>query len=164
MQKAPHADISLMAQAYRLGVPVTVHIAIGTDIVHMHPSANGAALGETSLRDFRILTAAMRSLSNGGVLLNLGSAVILPEVLLKAIATLRNQDAHFANFLGVDVDFAVQYRAHQQLVQRVEAIGGAGSAADRASRDPDSFAGLCRTGSVGAEQAADRGKQGINIR
>jgi deoxyhypusine synthase len=125
-QKAPCAEISLLAQAYRLGVPVTVHIAVGTDIVHMHPSANGAALGETSLRDFRILTAAMRSLSQGGVLLNLGSAVILPEVLLKAIATLRNQDVHFADFLGVDVDFAVQYRAHQQLVQRVESIGGQG--------------------------------------
>ena len=68
--------------AYRLQIPVTVHIAIGTDIIHMHPGADGAALGEASLRDFRILTEAMRSLAEGGVLLNIGSAVVLPEVLL----------------------------------------------------------------------------------
>ena len=126
-KNAPCSHLSLLAQAYRLKIPVTVHIAIGTDIVHIHPVASGAALGETSLRDFRILTSAMQTLSHGGVLMNIGSAVILPEVLLKAIAVLRNQSAQFTDFLGVDVDFAVQYRAHQQLVQRVEAIGGRGA-------------------------------------
>jgi hypothetical protein len=122
------AEVSVLAAAYRLRIPVTVHIAIGTDIIHMHASADGAALGEASLRDFRILTAAMRGLSDGGVLLNIGSAVILPEVLLKAIALLRRENAEFSRFLGVDCDFIRQHRATQQLVQRVRAIGGEGIA------------------------------------
>lgn len=126
-QNPPYGHLSLLMQSYRLGIPTTIHIAIGTDIVHMHPVANGAALGDTSLRDFRILTAVMQDLPHGGVLLNLGSAVILPEVLLKGIAMLRNTDPDFTDFLGVDVDFAVQYRAYQQLVQRVESIGGQGA-------------------------------------
>ena len=123
----PWGHLSLLQQSYRLGIPTTIHIAIGTDIVHMHPIASGSALGETSLRDFRILTAALQNLAHGGVLMNLGSAVILPEVLLKGIAMLRNIDPDFTDFLGVDVDFAVQYRAFQQLVQRVESIGGRGA-------------------------------------
>ena len=127
-QDAPHQAQSLLAAGYRLNIPVTVHIAIGTDIVHMHPGADGAALGETSLRDFRILTAAMRNLSGGGVLLNLGSAVVLPEVLLKAIALLRNETTDFSRFLGVNFDFIQQYRSNQQVVTRVQAIGGEGIA------------------------------------
>jgi hypothetical protein len=125
---APHARHSLVAEAYRLGVPVTVHIALGTDIVHMHPGADGAALGEASLRDFRILTAAMRGLAPGGVLLNIGSAVVLPEVLLKAIALLRNESLSFTGFLGVNLDFLQQYRSNQQVVSRVRALGGEGVA------------------------------------
>jgi hypothetical protein len=128
-RNAPNADLSLLASAYRLEIPVTVHIGIGTDIVHMHPSVDGAALGEGSLRDFRILTEAMRNLSGGGVLLNIGSAVVLPEVLLKAIAILRNQDsAGFTDFLGVNFDFIQQYRSNQQVVTRVQSIGGRGIA------------------------------------
>ena len=125
-QQAQGAETSLLAQAYRLQIPLTVHIAIGTDIVHMHPSADGAALGDASLRDFRILTAAMQTLPHGGVTLNLGSAVILPEILLKAFALWRNRRTDFTDFLGVDLDFASQYRANQQLVQRVQAMGGRG--------------------------------------
>jgi hypothetical protein len=126
---APHAAYSLLASAHRLGVPVTVHVAIGTDIVHMHPQASGAALGEGSLRDFRILTQQMAGLAGGGVLMNLGSAVVLPEVLLKAIALLRNRDPEgFTDFLGVNFDFIQQYRSNQQVVTRVRSIGGRGVA------------------------------------
>lgn len=127
-QHAPKANLSLLAAGYRLQIPVTVHIALGTDIVHMHRSADGAAYGETSLRDFRILTEAMQGLAGGGVLLNIGSAVILPEVLLKAMALLRNRSQTFTDFLGVDCDFIRQHRATQQLIHRVEALGGEGIA------------------------------------
>ncbi|HXG23389.1 MAG TPA: hypothetical protein VNJ09_02445 [Chthonomonadales bacterium] len=126
---APHADKSLLAAAYRLNVPLTVHVALGTDIVHCHPNVDGTALGEGSLRDFRILTHQMASLAGGGVLMNLGSAVVLPEVLLKGIALLRNQDAKgFTDFLGVNLDFIQHYRSNQQVVTRVKAIGGRGIA------------------------------------
>lgn len=126
---APHAGVSLLAAAHRLGIPFTVHVAIGTDIVHCHGSADGAALGEGSMRDFRILTQAMSGLAGGGVLMNLGSAVILPEVLLKAIALLRNRKRNgFTDFLGVNFDFIQHYRSNQQVVSRVKAIGGRGIA------------------------------------
>jgi hypothetical protein len=126
---APHANLSLLASAHRIGVPVTVHVAMGTDIVHMHPQASGAALGEGSLRDFRILTQQMAGLAAGGVLMNLGSAVVLPEVLLKAIALLRNRDPErFTDFLGVNFDFIQHYRSNQQVVTRVKSIGGRGIA------------------------------------
>ena len=86
----PHADRSLAVAAHRLGIPLTVHVAIGTDIIHMHPAASGAAIGETSLRDFRYFTSCVAQLG-GGVYLNCGSAVVLPEVFLKAVALARNQ-------------------------------------------------------------------------
>ena len=125
----PYIQASLLAAAYRLRIPATVHVGIGTDIVHMHSDADGAALGAGSLRDFRILTEAMRALSAGGVLINIGSAVVLPEVLLKAIAILRNQDpAGYTDFLGVNFDFIQQYRSNQQVVTRVQSIGGRGIA------------------------------------
>jgi hypothetical protein len=120
-------QFSLLAAAYRLGIPLTVHVAVGTDIVHTHPNASGEALGEGSLRDFRILTKQMESLSHGGVLTNLGSAVVLPEVLLKAIALLRNRHKQsYTDFLGVNFDFIQHYRSNQQVVSRVVAIGGRG--------------------------------------
>ena len=125
-QGAPNASDSLLASAYALGIPVTVHVAIGTDIVHMHASVQGAALGEASIRDFRILTAAMQSLSDGGVLLNIGSAVVLPEVLLKVIACLRNTVPDFTGFLGVNMDMVQHYRGNEQVVTRVKALGGEG--------------------------------------
>ncbi len=127
LQEAPHADRSLFAQAYRLGVPMTVHVALGTDIVHMHASADGAAIGEATLRDFRILTAAMRGLSGGGVLFNVGSAVLLPEVLLKAMATLSNR-GELRGFTGVNMDFTQLYRPLTQVVRRVKALEGEGFA------------------------------------
>ncbi len=128
-QRPPYAHVSLLAAAYKAEVPVTVHVAIGTDIVHMHPDADGAAFGQASLRDFRILTGQMEHLSGGGVLLNIGSAVVLPEVLLKAISLLRNRHGDaFTDFLGVNFDFIQQYRSNQQVVSRVESIGGRGIA------------------------------------
>jgi hypothetical protein len=125
-QDAPNNHLSVLASAYSMGIPVTVHVAVGTDVVHMHKSAQGGAIGETSLRDFRILTSAMRTLSNGGVLLNIGSAVLLPEVLLKSMASLRNIDSNFTGFLGVNMDMIQQYRSNEQVVTRVKAIGGDG--------------------------------------
>jgi hypothetical protein len=125
-RQAPYLRQSLLASAYALHIPVTVHVAVATDFVHMHPGADGAAIGAVSLRDFRILTAAMQSLKDGGVLLNIGSAVLLPEILLKAMASLRNADPTFGRFLGVNMDMIQHYRANKQIVDHVKAIGGEG--------------------------------------
>lgn len=127
LQDAPHADISIFASAYRLRIPATVHVGMGTDIHTMRADAEGAALGDASLRDFRILTEHMRGLNRGGVLMNVGSAVILPEVLLKAMAILRNT-TELTDFTGVNLDFLQQYRSGTQVVHRVKELGGRGYA------------------------------------
>jgi hypothetical protein len=124
-QRAPHAHVSLFAEAARLGVPATVHVAIGTDIVHMHPTADGAAIGAASLRDFRRFVEVVRGLS-GGVLLNLGSAVLMPEVMLKALAVLANQGARLDGCVSADFDMARGYRGSKQIVERISALGGRG--------------------------------------
>ncbi|MCE5198709.1 MAG: hypothetical protein ABFD54_02430 [Armatimonadota bacterium] len=123
---APHNDVSLLATAYQCNVPLTVHVSIGCDIVHMHPSANGAAIGDASMHDFRILTEALRNLGGGGVLANLGSAVVLPEVVLKAITMLINLGCDLSGMTGVNLDFVQHYRSNQQIVARVREIGGEG--------------------------------------
>jgi len=123
---APHSEVSLLASAYRCKIPVTVHVCIGCDIVHMHPSADGAAIGEASLRDFRILTAALSDLGGGGVLMNLGSAVVLPEVILKALTTVINLGSDLSGMTGFNLDFVQHYRSNQQVVARVKEIGGDG--------------------------------------
>lgn len=122
---APYESASILAATVRKSIPVTVHVAIGTDVVHIHPTTDGAAWGEATLRDFRILTAAMADLS-GGVLLNVGSAVVLPEVVLKAFAVLRNQKRNLENYLSVNLDFLRQYRSNEQIVARASAVGGRG--------------------------------------
>jgi hypothetical protein len=127
LQDAPNANISLFASAYRLGIPATVHVGVGTDIHTMRADADGAALGEASFRDFRILIEHMRGLNRGGVLMNVGSAVILPEVLLKAMAILRNT-TELTDFTGVNLDFVQQYRSGTQVVHRVKELGGRGIA------------------------------------
>lgn len=127
LQNAPNAAVSVFASAYRLGIPATVHVGIGTDIHTMRADADGAALGAASLRDFRILTAHMRDLNRGGVLMNVGSAVVLPEVLLKAMAILRNT-TELTDFTGVNLDFMQQYRSGTQVVYRVKEMGGRGFA------------------------------------
>jgi len=122
----PFARHSLAATAHRLGIPLTVHVALGTDVIHMHPAASGAALGEASLRDFRYLTSCVARLG-GGVYLNCGSAVVLPEVFLKAVALARNQGADLAGLTTVNIDFMRHYRPHVNVVTRpVAGTGGAG--------------------------------------
>ena len=122
----PHADLSLAVAAHRLGIPVTVHVAIGTDIIHMHPAASGAAIGETSLRDFKYFTSCVARLK-GGVYLNCGSAVILPEVFLKAVALARNTGASLEGLTTVNIDFLRMYRPQTNVVTRpIAGTNGAG--------------------------------------
>ena len=122
-----HPELSLMLGAYRLGVPVTVHAAIGAEIIHQHPAANGAAIGDTSHRDFRRLAHALGGLHDGGVVLNLGSAVILPEVFLKALTIARNlHDGRPTHFTTCDMDMVRHYRPRVNVVQRPTLEGGKG--------------------------------------
>jgi hypothetical protein len=113
----PHADASIAVAAHRLSIPLTVHVAIGTDIIHMHPKASGAALGDASLRDFRYFTSSVARLE-GGAYLNCGSAVVLPEVFLKAIALARNRGISLDRLTTVNIDFMRMYRAQTNVVSR----------------------------------------------
>ena len=118
-----HAQVSLLAAAARLEIPVTVHVAVGTDIIHMHPAANGAALGEGSLRDFRYFVSNVARL-NRGVYLNCGSAVVLPEIFLKAVALVRNSGLSLEGLTTVNIDFMRMYRPQTNVVSRpVAGIG-----------------------------------------
>jgi hypothetical protein len=116
-RRPPYASSSVMAEATRLGIPVTVHVAMGTDIIHMHPMASGAAIGEASLRDFRRFTSIVAGLA-GGVYLNCGSAVVLPEVFLKAVALVRNRGITLDGLTTVSLDFIRHYRPQVNVVQR----------------------------------------------
>lgn len=118
-----HADVSVLAAAARLNVPVTVHVAIGTDIIHMHPAASGEAIGAGSLRDFRYFTSHVGRLA-GGVYLNVGSAVMLPEVFLKAVSLVRNRGISLDGLTTVNMDFLKMYRAETNVVRRpVKGVG-----------------------------------------
>jgi len=122
-----HPDLSIILAAHRLGVPVTVHAALGAEIIHQHPAANGAAIGDTSHRDFRRLAASLPMLHDGGVVLNLGSAVIMPEVFLKALTIARNLgDGKPTNFTTCDLDMQRHYRPRMNVVQRPTLAGGTG--------------------------------------
>jgi hypothetical protein len=123
--KPRFADRSILASAARLSVPVTVHVALGTDIIHMHASASGAALGEGSLRDFRHFVANVARLERG-VYLNCGSAVVLPEVFLKAVALARNRGIPLAGLTTVNLDFVRLYRPQTNVVTRPVAGTGRG--------------------------------------
>jgi len=123
--RPPHANASVFATAARLDIPITVHVAMGTDIIHMHPSASGAAIGEGSLRDFRYFVTNVGRLENG-VYLNCGSAVVLPEVFLKAIALSRNRGVAFSNLTTVNLDFMRMYRPLTNVVARPTANSGKG--------------------------------------
>lgn len=116
-QRPPHQHVSLLATAAALEIPVTVHVALGTDIIHMHPAASGAALGEGSLRDFRYFVSSVARLE-GGVYLNCGSAVVLPEVFLKAVALARNQGRPLTDLTTVNLDFVRLYRPETNVVVR----------------------------------------------
>ena len=116
--KAKYAELSVIAAAYRARVPVTVHLAIGTDIPHMHPSADGAALGAATHTDFRLFCALVKRMQPGGVYLNWGSAVILPEVFLKAVSVARNLGVKLAPITTANFDFIQHYRPQQNVVKR----------------------------------------------
>lgn len=122
-----HPELSVLLQARRAGVPVTVHAAIGAEIIHQHPAANGAAIGDTSHRDFRRLAHALVALDDGGVVLNLGSAVIMPEVFLKALTIARNlHDGKPQGFVTCDLDMVRHYRPRMNVVQRPTLHSGKG--------------------------------------
>ncbi|MEE8581831.1 MAG: hypothetical protein V3T33_09605 [Myxococcota bacterium] len=121
----PERAGSVLAAAVRLEIPVTVHVAVGSDVHHMHPGADGAALGATSYRDFETLAGLVATLE-GGVHFNVGSAVILPEVFLKALSMARNLGHRVENFTTVNLDFTRQYRAEVNVVERPTRLGGRG--------------------------------------
>ncbi|MCI0620381.1 MAG: hypothetical protein L0387_01680 [Acidobacteria bacterium] len=122
----PFGSVSLLAAAFQRSIPVTVHVALGTDTIHNHPSTDGSLLGRGSLQDFRLLTAVVRDLNEGGVYLNCGSAVILPEVFLKAISVARNLGSPLGHFTTVNLDFLQQYRPHHNVVKRPTRVSGQG--------------------------------------
>lgn len=125
--RLPGASASVLLACQAHGVPVTVHAAIGAEITHQHPAADGAALGETSHRDFRRLAGSLPDLHDGGVVLNLGSAVVLPEVFLKALTIARNLgDGKPSGFLAADFDMIRHYRPRMNVVERPTRAGGVG--------------------------------------
>jgi len=113
-----HLDVSLLAAARRLGRPATVHVALGTDIVHMHPACDPAAVGRATHLDFRILAGEVARMGGGGVYLNVGSAVLLPEVFLKAVTLARNLGHDLTDFTTANLDFIQSYRPNTNVVQR----------------------------------------------
>ncbi len=123
----PHKNMSLLAAGQRLGVPVTVHIAIGTDIIHMHPSFDGRATGEAAHRDFLTFCSLVSDLE-GGIYINLGSAVLLPEIFLKAVTLVRNLGHSLQHFTTVNMDFVQHYRPSTNVVRRPTQGGGRGFA------------------------------------
>jgi len=126
-QRAPHVDVSLVHAAFRAGIPCTIHVALGTDIVHMHPNVSGAALGEASMLDFRILCSVVATLAHG-LWLNIGSAVVMPEVFLKAIAVVRNFGHDLDGLVTANLDKESKYRTGMNVLRRpgsegIEVIG-----------------------------------------
>ncbi len=123
----PYKDRSLLAAGVRLGIPVTVHIAMGTDIIHMHPSFDGRSTGEAAHRDFLTFCSLVSDLE-GGIYINLGSAVILPEIFLKAVTVCRNLGHKLQHFTTVNMDFIQHYRPNTNVVHRPTKEGGKGYA------------------------------------
>jgi len=126
-EKFPHGEQSICAAAFRLDIPLTVHVAIGTDVVHIHPSTDGSIIGEMTYQDFRLFASLVASLESG-VYINVGSAVILPEVFLKALSAARNLGHKVEDFVTLNMDFIQHYRPTQNVVQRPTAKGGKGFA------------------------------------
>src|SRR3989338_1517274 len=123
--KYPYRDLRILAAGAMLGIPVTVHVAIGTDIIHIHPQMDGKATGEGSHRDFKLFAGVVANLE-GGVYLNIGSAVLLPEVFLKALTLVRNVGYKVKNFTTVNMDFIQHYRPLTNVVRRPTKEGGRG--------------------------------------
>ncbi len=122
----PNKRLSILATGYHLNIPVTIHIAIGTDIIHQHPSCDGAAVGKGSFTDFQIFASIVSKLGNGGVAINIGSAVILPEVFLKALTIARNLGYKVKNMTCANFDMIYQYRPELNVVSRPISLGGKG--------------------------------------
>jgi len=125
-RKVPFGENSLAMQSFLLPIPYTVHVALGTDIVHQHPDADGASIGDASLRDFRIFAASVAKMDGGGVILNLGSAVLLPEVFLKALSIARNLGNNIRNIITANMDMIQHYRPLTNVVTRPIISGGQG--------------------------------------
>ncbi len=123
----PHKDMSITYNAYKLGIPLTVHVAYGTDIIHMHPKADGAAIGKATEIDFRKFASIVTMLENG-VIINIGSAVILPEVFLKALSIARNIGYDIKDFTAINMDMIQHYRPLENVVKRPTKTGGHGYA------------------------------------
>jgi hypothetical protein len=119
-----YAPFSLLVQAWRRAVPVTVHVALGADTPHTHPCADGAAIGSATHRDFRLFCRLVSELGSGGVYVNTGSAVILPEVFLKALSTVRNLGHKVQEFTTINLDFLQHYRPRVNVVERPHARSG----------------------------------------
>jgi hypothetical protein len=124
--RAPHADVSVLATCFEQGIPATVHVAIGTDTIHQQPTMDGAATGELSYRDFTVLCELCKGLVDGGVVLNVGSAVIMPEVFLKALTVARNLGARARGFTAAVFDMNVHYRPTMNVCLRPTQDGGQG--------------------------------------
>ncbi len=127
LSQFPYRDRSVFGEAFAAGIPATVHVAIGSDILHMHPEADGALTGEGSLRDFRLFASVVADL-DGGVYINLGSAVLLPEVFLKAISAARNLGHRVEEFTTVNMDFIQHYRPRENVLRRPTQVKGRGFA------------------------------------
>jgi hypothetical protein len=127
-KKPPFGQYSLLQQAYIRSIPVTVHVTIGADIIHNHPSISPAAVGEGTHRDFRLLASLIAGLSEGGVYLNCGSAVTLPEVFLKCVTLVRNSGDRLQNFTTANLDFIQHYRPTENVIRRPVRNGGRGIA------------------------------------
>jgi len=119
----PNADVSLLCQTYKRKIPFTTHLAIGADIGHFHASCDGAALGATTHTDFKLFCSIIKELHGGGVYLNLGSAVILPEIFLKAVTVVRNLEFNLEDFTTANFDFIQSYRPNTNVVRRPTANG-----------------------------------------
>jgi hypothetical protein len=120
----PYVEHSLLAQSYAAGVPFTVHVSLGGDILHQHPGADGRILGELSLRDFRILAASLPDLNQGGVVVNLGSAVVMPETFLKALTVARNIEGPVRAFTTANLDMLQHYRPGENVLRRPTQTSG----------------------------------------
>ena len=126
-EELPHKNMSICAAACRLDIPLTVHVAIGTDVIHIHPSTDGSIIGEMTYRDFRLFASLVSSLESG-IYINVGSAVILPEVFLKALSAARNLGHRVKDFVTLNMDFIQHYRPTQNVVRRPTDKGGKGFA------------------------------------
>lgn len=123
-RQPPFAGHSILAAAYESRIPATMHVAIGTDIIHQHPNVDGVALGKGAMLDFRVLAGQIPDLNDGGVVINFGSAVIMPEVFLKALTVARNLGSTVKNFTAANFDMIQHYRPNVNVLQRPTSTGG----------------------------------------